>query len=100
LVVTVGGENANPNGIGVINSVKYAGTLMTLAVKRDNTQAAHQEGAVGIYYLDNPSQNGAVPTGDIVVSYSNFNSFGGSAMSLVGTAPGVGATNLPLPNIA
>jgi autotransporter-associated beta strand protein len=100
LVVTVGGENANPNGIGVINSVTYAGTAMTLAVKRDNATAAYREGAVGIYYLDNPSQNGNVPTGDIVVSYSNFNSFGGSAMSLVGTAPGVGATNFAQTNIA
>jgi autotransporter-associated beta strand protein len=98
LVVTVAGENANPNGTGLINSVTYAGQAMTLAIKVDNRQGAYPEGALGIYYLDNPSQYGT--SGDIVASVANFNSGSGSVMSLVGTAPGLGATNAALVTVA
>jgi autotransporter-associated beta strand protein len=94
LVVTAAGEHGFPNGVGLINSVTYAGQAMTMAIKVDNTQGAYKEAFVGIYYLDNPSQYGA--SGDIVVSVANANSFGASVMSLVGTVPGVDATSSAL----
>jgi hypothetical protein len=92
LVVTVAGENKNPGGVGTIGSVTYNGTAMTLAIKRDNTSAAYTEAAVGIYYLDNPSLYGT--TGNVVATMpAAWNSCGGSVMSLVGTGPGLDATN-------
>jgi hypothetical protein len=95
LVVTVAGENKNPGGIGTISSVTYNGTPLTLAIKLDNTHAAYPEAALGIYYLDNPSQYGT--SGNIVANTAGaWNSCGAAIMSLVGTAPGLDATNSAL----
>jgi autotransporter-associated beta strand protein len=95
LVVTINGEHGFPNGFGIINSVTYAGQPMAIAIKLENGQTAYREGAVGIFYLDNPGQYG--DSGDIVFSNNgSWNSFGASVMSLVGTAPGVDATSSAL----
>jgi len=92
LVVTVAGENKNPGGRGRISGVTYNGTPMTLAIKRDDTQAAYPEAAIGVYYLDNPGLYGT--SGDIVATTPDaWNSCGASVLSLVGTAPGLDATN-------
>jgi hypothetical protein len=95
LVVTAAGENKNPGGVGTISNVTYNGTPFTLAVKRDNTSAAYQEAAVGIYYLDNPGLYGT--SGSVVVNTPGaWNSCGASILSLVGTASGVDATKSAL----
>ena len=92
LVVTISGEHGFPNGLGLITNVTFAGQPLTPAIKLENGQTAYREGVVGIYYMDNPSQFGE--SGDVVFTNNgNWNSFAASAMSLVGTAPGVGNTS-------
>ncbi|HCN78951.1 MAG TPA: hypothetical protein DIT13_17380, partial [Verrucomicrobiales bacterium] len=85
LVVVVGMEHSN-NDPCSIYGVRYNGVQMIEAVHQTGGNA---DGAVGIYYLDNP---GPVGTG-ITVSGYNPNGGLGVAYALSGTAPGFGAFN-------
>ena len=92
LVVTISGEHGFPNGLGLITNLTFAGQPLTPAIKLENGQTAYREGVVAIYYMDNPGQYGE--SGDVVFTNNgSWNSFAASAMSLAGTAPGVGSTN-------
>ena len=85
LVVVVAGENAN-NDHFAFRGVTYNGVQMTEVVQQT---AGTADGAVAIYYLDNP---GAI-AGGINVSGYNPNGGMGTAYALSGTRPGFGAFN-------
>ena len=85
LVVVVGAENANNDHFAIVG-VRYNGVQMIEAVQQTGITA---DGAVAIYYLDNP---GPVGTGITVSSY-NPNGGLGVAYALSGTRPGFGAFN-------
>lgn len=85
LVVVIGAENAN-NDHYALAGVRYNGKQMIEVVQQTGVTA---DGAVAIYYLDNP---GPVGTG-ITVSGYNANGGLGTAYALSGTAPGFGAFN-------
>ena len=85
LVVVVASENSN-NDHFAFTGVRYNGMQMIEAVQQTGITA---DGAVAIYYLDNP---GAVGSG---ISVSGYNPNGGlgTAYALTGTSPGFGAFN-------
>ncbi len=85
LVVVVASENAN-NDHFALTGVRYNGAQMIEVVQQTGITA---DGAVGIYYLDNP---GAVGSG---ISVSGYNPNGGlgTAFALNGTRSGFGAFN-------
>lgn len=85
LVVVIGAENAN-NDHYALTGVRYNGKQMIEVVQQSGVTA---DGAVAIYYLDNP---GPVGSG-ITVSGYNANGGLGTAYALSGTAPGFGAFN-------
>jgi hypothetical protein len=61
-------------------------------IKVDNTQGAYKEAAVGIHYLDNPGQYAA--SGNIVASFGNFNSGGGTLTMANPNAASAGLTEI------
>ena len=85
LVVVVSAENANNDHYAVFG-VRYNGVQMIEAVQQTGVTS---DGAVAIYYLDNP---GAIGSG---ISVSGYNPNGGlgAAYALSGTRPGFGAFN-------
>ncbi len=85
LVVVIAAENAN-NDHYALTGVRYNGKQMIEVVQQTGVTA---DGAVAIYYLDNP---GPVGSG-ITVSGYNANGGLGTAYALSGTAPGFGAFN-------
>lgn len=85
LVVVVSGENKN-NDHFAFSGVRYNGVQMVEATQQTGGAT---DGAVAIYYLDNP---GAITSG-ITVSGYNPNGGLGTAYALSGTCPGVGAVN-------
>ena len=85
LVVVVAGENAN-NDHFAFRGVTYNSVPMTEVVQQT---AGTADGAVAIYYLDNP---GPI-AGGINVSGYNPNGGMGTAYALSGTRPGFGAFN-------
>ena len=85
LVVVIAAENANNDHFAIFG-VRYNGIQMIEAVQQTGVTA---DGALAIYYLDNP---GPVGTG-ITVSGYNPNGGLGTAYALSGTRPGFGAFN-------
>ncbi len=85
LVVVIAAENANNDHFAIFG-VRYNGVQMIEAVQQTGVTA---DGALAIYYLDNP---GPVGTG-ITVSGYNPNGGLGTAYALSGTRPGYGAFN-------
>jgi autotransporter-associated beta strand protein len=82
LVIVIAGENAN-NDHFAFAGVRYNGVQMTEIVQQTGITA---DGAVAIYYLDNPPA-----LGSITVSGYNLNGGLGVAYALTGTKPGYGA---------
>jgi hypothetical protein len=81
------------SGDDAISGVTFGGVALTLAVEGINGNQQY----AGIYYLDASSAGGgAFGTGDLVVTGSGNNDFGGSWIFLSGTADGVGPTNSAL----
>lgn len=85
LVVVVAGENAN-NDHFAFSGVRYNGVQMIEVVQQT---AGTADGAVAIYYLDNP---GPIASGLFVSGY-NPNGGMGTAYALSGTRAGHGAFN-------